>query len=208
MTSHITSNLNSCNRAGRRRPPRALTRAEMDELFRAAGGAKPGWLGTRNRAAVVLWWRCGLRVSESLALLTRDIDLTRGEVHVRDGKGHKARTVGIDPLACDVIERWLVVRGVHNITSKATVLCRQDGEQWDDDGARAMLRRAGIRAGIEKDVSPHILRHTMTVEMVREGVPMMHVSKQLGHANVSTTHHYANHLAPDEVIDSVRARSW
>ena len=201
-------NLIAGNRKGRKRPPRALTKAEVNDLFRCAGGAKPGWLGTRNRAAVVLWWRSGLRVAESLDLELRDIDFSTGEIHIRDGKGHKARVVGIDAMAADVIERWLVVRQAHSISSRSPLLCDQHGNPWGDDGARAMLHRAASRAGITKDVSPHILRHTMTVEMVREGVPILHVSRQLGHSNLSTTHRYANHLAPDEVVASVRARSW
>jgi len=48
----------------------------------------------------------------------------------------------------------------------------------------------------------------MTVEMVREGVPILHVSNALGHSNVATTHRYANHLAPDEIVSSMRGRQW
>ena len=48
----------------------------------------------------------------------------------------------------------------------------------------------------------------MTVEMVREGISIMHVKDALGHSNVATTHRYANHLAPDEVVSSMRDRAW
>jgi integrase/recombinase XerD len=203
------SNLKSDNRSGKRRPPRALTKAEANALYRAAGqNVKPMWLAARNRAAVVLWWKCGLRVAESLDLLISDIDFTTGEIHIRDGKGHKARIVGIDPVSADILQAWVVVRQAHAINPRVPLLCSNDAKQWGDDGARAMLHRAAERAGIQKDVSPHILRHTMTVEMVREGVPILHVSNALGHSNVATTHRYANHLAPDEVVSSMRGRDW
>lgn len=203
------SNLRSDNRKGKRRPPHALTKDEVTALYRCAGSSvRPGWLSARNRAAVVLWWRCGIRVQESLDLMISDIDLKAGVIHIKDGKGHKPRIIGIDPMSADIVRAWIIVRQAHSVSRRVPLLCTNTGEAWSDDGARAMLHRAATRAGIEKDVSPHILRHTMTVEMARENVPMIHISKQLGHSNVATTHRYANHLDPGEVISSVRGRSW
>jgi len=61
----------------------------------------------RNRALIAVLWRCGLRISEALALELRDVDLDAGTVRVRHGKGDKSRTVGIDEQTAALLARWL-----------------------------------------------------------------------------------------------------
>ena len=77
-----------------------------------------------------------------------------------------------------------------------------------DSYVRHLMKRLGRRAGIDKRVHPHGLRHTHAAELIREGVRINVVSKQLGHSSSSVTARYIDHIAPAEVIETMRARRW
>jgi integrase len=70
------------------------------------------------------------------------------------------------------------------------------------------MQRAAGRAGIERRVHPHGLRHTMSAEWVREGRPMPLLRDQLGHSSLAVTDRYLRDIAPGEVIAAARAREW
>src|SRR4051812_46875445 len=89
-------------------PAEVLTPEEVLRLIAAC--ARRGPSGLRNRALIVVLWRGGLRIAEALALYPKDVDLTAGTITVLHGKGNKRRTVGIDPAALAIIERWLECR--------------------------------------------------------------------------------------------------
>ena len=71
-----------------------------------------------------------------------------------------------------------------------------------------MLNRMARRAGVEKRVHPHGLRHTGASELRSEGVEIGVISKQLGHKSISTTARYLDHINPKEVVETMRRRSW
>ena len=73
---------------------------------------------------------------------------------------------------------------------------------------RHLLPRLAAKAGIEKRVHPHALRHTHAAELAREGVPLNLIQAQLGHSNVATTSRYLAHIAPVEVSETMRQRTW
>jgi len=73
---------------------------------------------------------------------------------------------------------------------------------------RTMLGRKARRAGIEKRVHQHGLRHTMATEMRAEGVDIGVIGKQLGHSSIATTATYLDHVAPAAVIEAMRRRTW
>ena len=72
----------------------------------------------------------------------------------------------------------------------------------------AIAPRLAKKAGIEKRVHPHGLRHTHAAELREEGVDIAIISRQLGHSSIATTARYLDHIAPQTVIDTVRAREW
>ena len=92
----------------RRLPPEVLTDDEVTSLMRACSHRAP--TGIRNRALIALLYRAGLRINEALSLYPKDLELDTGIVRVLNGKGGKSRTVGIDPGAAAIIQRWLDVR--------------------------------------------------------------------------------------------------
>ena len=73
---------------------------------------------------------------------------------------------------------------------------------------RAAIKRLGEKAGIEKRVHSHGLRHTHAVELSRERLPILYISRQLGHSNLAITQRYVDHLEPGEVIAAMQAREW
>lgn len=194
---------------GRRFPAEILTADEINRLMAACGR---GLAGKRMRAMIVVMWRCGLRVAETVALETRDVDLDRGTVTVRHGKGDRRRVVGIDPTAGAVVERWAAARVALGVRRGAPLFCTfSKGYAGDPLGTpyvRERLHEVAARAQIDKRVHPHGLRHTYAVDLMREGVPLTMIQKLLGHGDLATTARYLDHLLPLEAVERARARVW
>lgn len=190
---------------GRKFPAEPLTPAEANAII---GACSPrSQTGIRNRALLTVLYRCGLRIAEALALKVSDIDHERGTVRVLHGKGNRARTVGLDPGALAVVQRWTDARRTAGIRN-GTLFCTLPGGPLSDKYVRALLARLAAVAGIEKRVHPHGLRHTHAVELVAEGVPVNVISRQLGHANSAVTARYLDHVAPADVVAAMQRRTW
>jgi site-specific recombinase XerD len=196
--------------AGKRYPVEVLTTEEVERLLAVI--PRRGFAGPRNRALIVVMWRSGLRVAEALALEPRDVDLERGTVRVRHGKGNQARTVGIDAGPAAVIDLWLQKRQRLAVGRMAPVFCvisgPTRGKELHSAYVREMLKHYAPRAGITKRVHPHGFRHTHAIELAREGVPVPVISRQLGHADLKTTQRYLDHIEPIEVIETIQRREW
>ena len=193
-------------RPKRRLPPEVLNDAEVCALMGACGRYAP--TGLRNRALIALLYRTGLRINEALTLYPKDLELTDGSVRVLHGKGGRSRTVGLDPGAAAVIARWLDARSGLGLGGRHPVFCTLRGHPMAAAYVRVLLKRLAARAGIDKRVHAHGLRHTHAAQLRAEGVDIGIISKQLGHASISTTARYLDHLAPRAVIEAMRRRSW
>lgn len=191
---------------GRTYPAEILTDAEVQALLRGCSVRAP--TGIRNRALIAVMYRAGLRIAEALALLAKDIDPAAGTIRVRHGKGDKARTVGIDAGAVALVQLWLESRQHLGLPTKAPLFCTLHGTSLKAPYVRELLRRLATKAGIEKRVHPHGLRHTMAAQLAAEGVPLPIIQRQLGHSSAATTSRYLDHLAPQQVIEAMRRRNW
>jgi len=192
--------------ASRKLPPEILTDPEVKRLMRACSSTAP--TGVRNRALLVVLYRGGLRLGEALALRPKDIDREAGTVRVLHGKGDKARTVGMDPGAFAVLERWLDMRRARGINGRARVFCTLKKKPMSQDYVRQMLPRLARKSGIEKRVHAHGLRHAHAAQLAAEGLPINVIQAQLGHSNLSTTNEYLKRIAPAEVVAAMQAREW
>lgn len=194
---------------GRTFPAEVLSAAEIRRLIAACGRGRGGM---RNRALIVVLWRGGLRCQEALDLELRDVDRDAGTVTIRHGKGNRRRVVGLDPPAFAVLEQWLEHRTGLGVPRGSKVFCTitrpNVGDPMSGSYWREAIKRLGVRAGIEKRVHSHGLRHTLAVELMREGVPLLVIQRQLGHSSLQITERYVNHLEPGELIDVMRARTW
>lgn len=194
---------------GQKFPAQALQREEVLAIIRELRGA--GAVSVRNKTLVVVLWRAGLRISEALALRPSDFDRAALAVRVLRGKGGKSRTVAMDEQAAQQLDAWLEVRRRDwggTIRPGSTIFCTRTGARMQSSYARDMLHAAALKAGIDRRVHPHAFRHTFTVDLTREGVPMPMIQLLLGHSSLATTSTYVSSLSPEEAMGYVRRREW
>jgi len=189
---------------GLRYPADPPTIEEIVAVMRAAG---EGAAGSRLRALIVILWRAGLRISEALDLAETDLDRLRGAILVRRGKGDRRREVGMDRWAWDQLQPWLEIRAQLSV---GVLLCvvrgATAGRHWEPSAARKQLRRTAAIAGVRRRFAPHQLRHAHAVEMAHEGVPLVVIQRQLGHANLGITSVHLQGIDNAEIIDTVHSR--
>ncbi len=197
----------------RKRPIEVLTPEEVERLLQAA--SKRGPAGIRNRAVIGLLYYSGLRLSEALALLPKDVDMERGEINVRHGKGGRQRLAGLNASAEAHLARWMDTRRKLGINSRQPVFCtfsKVKGKQKVGPLApryvQLMLHRLAARAGLEKRVHPHGFRHSHAVHLLRKGVPLPDIQRQLGHLNLATTDQYLKGIGAGEHVERVRDLEW
>jgi integrase/recombinase XerC len=183
-----------------------LTAAEIEAVMKACSGRAP--TGLRNRALIAFTWRTGLRIGEVLALKAKDVDVASGTVVVQHGKGDKRRVVGIDSGTVALLQRWLDVRRKRGINGRAPVFCTLAGKPIEQSYIRHLLPRLAGRAGIDKRVHAHALRHAYAVELEREGANVSTIRDLLGHSSLAVTDRYLRRIGASEAIEFARLREW
>jgi integrase/recombinase XerD len=195
---------------GRTFPAEPLTPAEVHALLGAASTRSSS--GVRLRALIGVMYGAGLRISEALALRPKDVDTQACVVHVLNGKGGKTRTVGIDTRSCALLDAWLERRKSLGLNGRHPIFATYEvgrvGRPLSGIYVRRALAKLGTRAGIDKRVHPHGLRHSLAFDLAQRGVPTHVIQAQLGHASLAVTDRYVRHLMPAEVIQIVRDRDW
>ncbi len=186
-------------------PVETLSEAEVMRLLKACGN---GPTGIRNQALLAVLYRAALRISEALALLPKDLDPERCSLRVLHGKGDRARVVGLDPGAWSILQRWLDRRAALGIDAAKSVFCTLAGGPLSTAYVRALMKRLGRKGGIAKRCHAHALRHSCASELRQEGVEIGLISKQLGHSSIVTTVRYLDHICPEQVLNTMRARKW
>jgi integrase/recombinase XerD len=173
--------------------PKALNESQVEALLEAPDTSTP--LGLRDRTMLELMYATGLRVSELVGLELSNINLNQGVVRVM-GKGGKERLVPLGEDASDCLQRYL--RGARPelmkeadapqvfVTNRKAGMTRQ--AFWH------AIRRYALKAEIERDVSPHMLRHSFATHLLNHGADLRVVQLLLGHSDLSTTQIYT-HIA-------------
>lgn len=177
-------------RPDRTLPEATLSALEMSALLSVPDVSKP--LGLRDRAVLEVFYSCGLRRSELIALSVHDIDFERGTVFIRSGKGAKDRYVPIGERALFWVRLYLglarpfLLAAATSpslfVSSKGTPLC----PDWLCRKVRAYLATAGV----DKRGSCHLLRHSVATLMLERGADIRYVAELLGHARLETTQRY------------------
>lgn len=166
-------------------PQEVFTRDEVTSLLACC--SRRSHTGVRNRAMITLMYRTGLRVGEALALRPTDVDASAGTVTVMRGKGHKRRVVGIPEDALADALRWTERRSLLGFSGHRPLFCTLRGGPLHGQYVRALLSRHAVKAGVNRRVTPHSLRHTWAVELAREGTPVTVIQRGLGHSRLTTT---------------------
>lgn len=174
-----------------KRLPSFLTIAEVERLLNAPDLSTPQ--GQRDRALLELLYASGLRVSELVHLELGQINLDTNEIRVW-GKGSKERVVLMGEPAAEALRNYLE-QGRHKLLgekrSKALLLNRY-GQRIPERRVQKMLEDYAAKAGIEKRVHPHVLRHTFATHLLDGGADLRVVQELLGHAQLSSTQIYTH----------------
>ena len=171
--------------------PEVLTVEEVQRLL--ASPTLDDALVFRDRALLELAYGAGLRVSEWISLGVRDLLLEDGLVRVL-GKGSKERLVPIGRSAIGAAAIYLreLRPRLEKGAGKGILLLNARGAPLTRMGAWKILRGHVERAGIEKHVSPHTLRHSFATHLLEGGADLRAVQEMLGHADISTTQIYTH----------------
>ncbi len=178
--------------------PQVLSVQEVVQIIEAVKGSDP--LSIRNQALPELIYGSGLRVSELLDLKTADIHLLEGYVRVV-GKGNKEREVPLGELSIQALRLYLTKsRNQLTINSIDYLFLNQDGQRLSRQGFFKILRKIAKSAGIERDVSPHTLRHSFATHLLEAGVDLRTLQELLGHEDIQTTQIYT-HISQKHLKD-------
>ena len=190
---------------GMRYPPDPPTVEEIVAVMRATGD---GPEGVRLRGIIVVLWRAGLRISEALALNETDLDPDRGSVLVRHGKGDKRREVGMDRWAWSHLDPWLAApeASCRSAGCSASCAARPEGDRARQPGSAPNCTRPPRSPASGAGSRPHQLRHAHAVEMSREGISLLVIQRQLGHADLAITSRYLRGIDSTEIIAAVHER--
>jgi integrase/recombinase XerD len=181
--------------------PKYLNREEVERLLATPALDKPA--GLRDRAMLELLYATGLRVSELCGLELSAIQREAGVLRVT-GKGNKQRLVPFGEAAGEAIDIYLregrpaLLKGKPSgylfVTARGAVMCRQSF--WK------LLREVGLKAGITRTLTPHVIRHSFATHLVEGGADLRSVQIMLGHADISTTQVYT-HVAQRRLRETV-----
>lgn len=147
--------------------------------------------GIRDRAMLYLLYACGLRVSELVGLQVRDVNISEGFVRCV-GKGSKERIVPVAKRAVEMVEFYL--RNVRpefcRDAAEGALFLTQRGRPLHRGSFWRIVKQHARRAGIERNVSPHTLRHSFATHLLAGGVNLRSIQEMLGHADITTTQIY------------------
>jgi integrase/recombinase XerC len=156
----------------------------------------PPWIPLRDAAILELFYSCGLRISELLAVDVKDLDFIGETVRVK-GKGAKERIVPVGGPAISAIQRYrqeaAVVSGPLFLSKRRTRITQQ--------AVDLLLRKYLRYSGIPFAISPHKLRHTFATHLLDAGADLRSVQSLLGHASLSTTQIYT-HVTRERIRDA------
>ncbi len=186
--------------------PEVLTKEEREALLAVPNKRYPS--GFRNHTMLRLMLDVGLRLSETTSLKWRHIDLISGRLMVRCGKGAKDRALWLNEDDITLLQEWKQRQAdlaeakpeyVFTGITRGKTLNPVNNIYFYD-----FVKRAAKKAGIEKNVSPHTLRHTFATDLLSETKNIRWVQAALGHSSVGTTEIYC-HIVNDELEAALKS---
>ena len=172
--------------------PKFLDLDEVDRLLAQPDIATPR--GLRDKALISVLYATGLRVSELISLKVGNLHLEDGYLTCI-GKGDKERIVPIGQEATDWVKRYLAeARTKLAARSSPWLFVNARGGPLSRVGFWKLLKEYGLKAGITRTISPHVLRHSFATHLLDRGADLRAIQMMLGHADLSTTQIYTHVL--------------
>lgn len=177
--------------------PKTLTEADVEALLEAPELHDP--VQFRDRAMLEVLYATGLRVSELVGLQLFEMNLNQGVVRVM-GKGGKERLVPLGEEAISWMQRYLAQVRPLLLGEQVVdvVFPSRRGQQMTRQTFWHRIKRHALTAGIDKPLSPHVLRHAFATHLINHGADLRVVQMLLGHSDLSTTQIYT-HVAKERL---------
>jgi site-specific recombinase XerD len=186
-------------RQQKKRLPRVLSKSEVRRLLDSAANLK-------DRVILMTLYGSGLRLSELIHLEVKDIDSSKMQIRVRQGKGGKDRNVVLSQTLLEALRRYFrQYRPVH------WLFYGQSPQQpLDDRTVQRLVRGLSERAGLREGVTTHTLRHSFATHLLEDGAELPYIQELLGHRNVKTTMLYLRVSPPAlrKVISPLDRLDW
>lgn len=177
--------------------PKSLSEEDVESLLGAPNLDDP--IGLRDRAMLELLYASGLRVSELVGVKVTEVSLSEGVVRVT-GKGSKTRLVPMGEVAVDWLTRYLKEARPAILEKRLSdsMFVTQRGAAMTRQAFWYLIKRYALLAGINKPMSPHVLRHAFATHLLNHGADLRVVQMLLGHSDISTTQIYT-HVARERL---------
>ena len=175
---------------GEKKLPQILSGKEVELLLSQPSGTDPK--GLRDKAMLELMYATGIRVTELINLNVDDVNLELGAVKCNSGK--KARTIPLYPAALRALTiyikdaRFLMVED----PKEKALFVNVGGARMSRQGFWKLLKFYQSKAGIEKEITPHTLRHSFAVHLLENGADLNSLQELMGHSDISSTQLYAH----------------
>ena len=138
-----------------------------------------------HRLIIKLIYSAGLRISEVINLQWRDIDFSRNLIHIKSAKGRKDRITLLSPK----VKKDLKVLSLH---MDGLVFISNRNKKFSSRSIQQIISNSSKRSGINKVVTPHVLRHSFATHLLESGVDICYIQKLLGHVSLKTTQRYTH----------------
>ncbi len=171
--------------------PEVLSTQEVERLLRSPN--LKTWTGIRDKAAMELMYATGMRVSEIAGLRLNDLNLDMGFVKCI-GKGQKERIIPLGTYASTALTRYIdkVRPKLRKQRDEPTLFLSRLGRRISRQTFWKTIKMYTKRAGIKKEIAPHIFRHSFATHLLERGADLRTVQEMLGHSDISTTQLYTH----------------
>jgi integrase/recombinase XerD len=179
--------------------PRSLTEEEVEALLAAPTVSDP--LGHRDRTMLEVLYATGLRVTELVNLSLAQVNLNQGVLRIV-GKGDRERLIPLGEEAVQWVQQFLQGPRVEILLERQTdyLFPTRRGDRMTRQAFWHIIKRYARKAGVQKDLSPHTLRHAFATHLLNHGADLRVVQMLLGHSDLSTTQIYT-HVARERLKD-------
>lgn len=184
---------------GEKKLPNVLSFGEVEDLLDAPDIENDSEL--RDKAMLETMYASGLRVSELLSLQLGNINFNEGYLKIK-GKGSKERIVPIGEFALDFINRYVtLVRPKYAKNRTKYLFLNRDGAPISRQYFWRQIKKYALKANIDREISPHTLRHSFATHLLENGANLKEVQEMLGHTKIETTQIYT-HVSTKRIISA------
>ena len=170
--------------------PNYLTIEEVDKLLSIPDINT--FKGLRDKTMLEIMYSCGLRVSELISLKKKDINIKNSFIRII-GKGNKERIIPIGEIALEYLNKYFGLLSYSpKINNSKNVFINKNGLPLTRQYFFKIIKYYSIKANINKNISPHTLRHSFATHLLENGAPLIAVKNLLGHESINTTQIYTH----------------